>query len=1113
MRTKAVFILIILLPLPLCASSRTRMPLRTTPYAEVEIALDENFTLADAEALPKAPHSRIEPAQDSEKIRIQVCAKVARQLLSHSADARISRNFVLVESSGQPNSSDSETISATSCFGSHQYGENTDNYFIEDNMYWYSSVIDLSFMPTGYLVNCIDVHYAIEPSWSFVDVALTDEEVSFIHYLEEYIWGGSGTIEGEQSVTSFNGEQLSQVWYLLAYEYTADGSGYIDSWWIKLYYEDPGLYCSAGGGCAEHVSRVEVGTIDNTSACDGYADYTYLSTDMQIGSGYPITVTNGSAYTTDECGIWVDWNQDYDFDDPDEQISVFGGPASYTATITPPSSALAGSTRMRIQITDTDTHPANPCGFTQYGEVEDYTIAVTAPATSITLAGYVRTGSGHPMADVTVEASTGESSLTDSNGHYQLEVDAPYTGTISVAGIAHWSFAPANYVLTGLNVDKLDCDFEGTYLADPTPTISGYVRTAGGQPVKSVQLVANNLGGSAMTDANGFYKLELFGFEPDVPRPYDGNVTPFKTDWSFSPPTKTYSGLANDIQNQNYTASYVGAGCDNGWLEEWVARYNGDSNEFRSDYTADLAVDGSGNVYVCGSSDNAQTKWDYALIKYDPNGEQVWAARYDSGGNDQRPKALTVDRLANVYVTGEDEADGLQTDCTTVRYVPDGNIPNWVATYDGPAHKSDVGIDITTDDYGFVYVLCDSYSTSTNRDIVTIKYSPDDNVPVWTARYDGPEHLRDTSVQVLVDSAGYVYATGTTVSTSTEQDYLTIKYSPDGNELWAKTYNGSTNSWDGPVGMAVDELGNVYVTGYAQGPGPYDMRTIKYNADGNIVWIAPGPTDSNYCTPTSLVLDVFGNIYVAGGVVTETGHDYLLIKYQVDSNVPIWVSTFNGSDSFNDAAVDICADRFGNVYITGWANYTPIYPPTTSDFITLKYSPDSNEPLWTAVYSGPAESAEITSKLIVDDSGDVIVTGYTDALIAVKYAQCCEPADIDCDRNCGHKDLGYLCDEWLMSRIYADVAPAGGDGYVDLADWATFAAAWKSQVGQPNYNPTCDLVVDGEINQFDMSVFVDEWLRMGCRSLWADIHPEPGGDGLVNIYDFALFAQQWMFGF
>jgi len=138
-------------------------------------------------------------------------------------------------------------------------------------------------------------------------------------------------------------------------------------------------YCGASGGiCDEYISNVTVGTINNSSLCSNYADYSALSTTMDVGSPYPIAVANGFPYAEDQCGIWVDWNQDADFSDPNETIAVAGNPGlgPYTGSITPPTGALPGPTRMRVRITWVGA--VSPCGTTNYGEVEDYTINVNA---------------------------------------------------------------------------------------------------------------------------------------------------------------------------------------------------------------------------------------------------------------------------------------------------------------------------------------------------------------------------------------------------------------------------------------------------------------------------------------------------------------------------------------------------------------------------------------------------------------------------------------------------------------------------------------------------------------------------------------------------------------
>lgn len=135
-------------------------------------------------------------------------------------------------------------------------------------------------------------------------------------------------------------------------------------------------YCIGTGGCGSFISSVRVGDIENYSNCGEYQDFTELSTTMIVGNSYDITITNGNnSFATDRCGVWIDWDGDESFTD-ETPINVSGSPGvgPYTATIIPPDGAVTGPTRMRVRIARTTS--LSPCGLTQYGEVEDYTINV-----------------------------------------------------------------------------------------------------------------------------------------------------------------------------------------------------------------------------------------------------------------------------------------------------------------------------------------------------------------------------------------------------------------------------------------------------------------------------------------------------------------------------------------------------------------------------------------------------------------------------------------------------------------------------------------------------------------------------------------------------------------
>lgn len=143
--------------------------------------------------------------------------------------------------------------------------------------------------------------------------------------------------------------------------------------------------CEAGGGCDEHISRVQAGTIDNSTACNNYTDYTATqSTSLPVNGIIHATITNGNpVYPSDQCAIWVDWNRNGSFYDADEQVAVSGTPGvgPYSAAIVPPAGQTSGNCIMRVRIGYIGV--LDPCGTTTYGEVEDYALNLTAKAANV----------------------------------------------------------------------------------------------------------------------------------------------------------------------------------------------------------------------------------------------------------------------------------------------------------------------------------------------------------------------------------------------------------------------------------------------------------------------------------------------------------------------------------------------------------------------------------------------------------------------------------------------------------------------------------------------------------------------------------------------------------
>nr|NQU93603.1 T9SS type A sorting domain-containing protein [Bacteroidota bacterium] len=185
-------------------------------------------------------------------------------------------------------------------------------------------------------------------------------------------------------------------------------------------------YCDASTSTEdEFIANVLFGEIDNSSGWQGYvADYTDLSTMINVGESDTIIITNGNPWANDIVYAWVDWNKDFEFEwgtCPEMYIltNIGGTGEIFSGAISVPEGTANGDYRMRIRMTYSS--PPGPCCNATYGEIEDYTITVTGGQPPCWLTATPTSGTLYP--DESMNVMLFFNSFGHSTGLYSGSID------------------------------------------------------------------------------------------------------------------------------------------------------------------------------------------------------------------------------------------------------------------------------------------------------------------------------------------------------------------------------------------------------------------------------------------------------------------------------------------------------------------------------------------------------------------------------------------------------------------------------------------------------------------------------------------------------------------
>ena len=334
---------------------------------------------------------------------------------------------------------------------------------------------------------------------------------------------------------------------------------------------------------------------------------------------------------------------------------------------------------------------------------------------------------------------------------------------------------------------------------------------------------------------------------------------------------------------------------------------------------------------------------------------------------------MVIDTLGNVYLTGGILTPAEQTNnYATMKYNSSG-ILRWAKIYNGPGSNSvDEAIAVAVDIQGNVYVTGNSEEYGFLTDAYcTIKYDSSGN-QLWVARYKNLPNGIDDPTAIAVDNQGNVYVTGSSQSIL-GMDYLTIKYNTDGDSLWMRRYRGpgTGNPDNYSNSLCLDNQGNVYITG--ESPGINSGRqvcTIKYNTNGVQQWVVRNDTVRSSGGYKVTVDKLTGDVYVCGYFGGGSFPQYLMVSKISSSGINQWTKCYTGGIS--ETGYDIKVDNLHNIYVVGKAIFTQ--PSIEEDYVTIKYN-SNGDTAWVRRFN-LVEGSNYYPAITLDKFNDVYVEGF-----------------------------------------------------------------------------------------------------------------------------------------
>lgn len=365
-----------------------------------------------------------------------------------------------------------------------------------------------------------------------------------------------------------------------------------------------------------------------------------------------------------------------------------------------------------------------------------------------------------------------------------------------------------------------------------------------------------------------------------------------------------------------------------------------------SSWVNDLYIDSLDNIYFTGRASTGAGDEVY-VVKLDASGILQWARTYNGaypGGNDKGYNII-VDDLGNVYIAGEVRSNFVFSEVFVRKYDPNGTVL-WTRTFAGTDDQ--IGIhsrNLMLDHNDNVVVGGIIRNIGTGYDYFVTKYDPAGNT-LWAKNY-----FHEYIAASVMDKDGSVYTIGDSVLGSF-QHYRIYKTDTLGNIVWTSvglpgyiqlvvTSGGKyacLGVKDQELHVAIIAMDSLLETGQ-------DYMIIQYDSIGNVANSARFDAGNGRMneTPIAIALNDHGNVYVSGFGEINSGTDIYTVKYC--SAAPAQPTGFSLSDSI------VCTNSPSNFEIpyTGASTYNWSYSGTgatitgSSNSVIVSFDPGATD--------------------------------------------------------------------------------------------------------------------------------------------------------------------------